>query len=83
MQVKYKIEFEKSAVKFIAKQPRKEQIRLYRAINALPNGDTAKLSGKVQLYRLRVGGYRIIYSMNNEHLIIRAIEVGSRGDVYK
>jgi len=79
----YKINIGKSALKFINKQPQKEKVRLYRAIYALPNGDVIKMAGSRDLFRLRVGGYRVIYSMENDTLVIHVIEVGSRGDVYK
>lgn len=81
--MKYRIEIEKTAQKFIAKQPRHEQLRLYKAIYALPQGDTLKMSGKHALYRLRVGTYRVIYSFDAGVMLIRIIEIGNRGDVYK
>lgn len=81
--MKYRIEIEKAAQKFILKQPRHEQLRLYKAINALPQGDILKMSGKHALYRLRVGTYRVIYSFDEGILLIRIVEVGNRGDVYK
>lgn len=34
-------------------------------------------------FRLRVGDYRIIYTVNDNVLIVRVIEVGNRGDIYK
>lgn len=81
--MRYSIVIEKDAVKFITKQPIKEKTRLLSAIYMLPDGDVIKMSGKHSLYRLRVGSYRIIYTVENEKLLIRVIEVGNRGDVYK
>jgi len=79
----YKIIIEKIAVKFISKQPLKEKNRLLRSIYSLPKGDTIKMSGKYNLFRLRVGSYRVVYSIEDSNLIIRVVEVGNRGDVYK
>ena len=81
--MKYKIAIEKAALKFIIKQPPKEKDRLMQAIHSLPDGDIIKMSGKYNLYRLRVGAYRIVYSVEEDKLIIRIIEAGNRGDVYK
>jgi len=79
----YKIIIDKLALKFISKQPPKEKRRLMQSIYFLPDGDTIRLSGKGNLFRLRVGSYRIIYSIEKDNLIIRVIEAGNRGDVYK
>ena len=79
----YKIEFEKAAQKFLAKQDKEQRIRLYKAISQLPNGsDIKKLQGH-NLYRLRVGNYRIIYSRDDIIKIIVVENMDNRGDVYK
>ena len=80
------IEFEKSAKKFIAKQPPEQQERLLKAINGLPeNGDIKKMKGYKSLYRLRVGDYRVLYSVNNkgELTVVTVSDVDNRGQVYK
>jgi len=79
----YRIIIDKSALKFILKQPPKEKNRLMNSINNLPGGDTIKMSGKYNLFRLRVGSYRIVYSVEDDKLVIRVIEAGNRGDIYK
>lgn len=79
----YKIEFTKSALKFLKKQPTNQNIRLLSAINKLPDGDTKKLKGDNEWYRLRVGDYRVIYTINNDILLITVINIGNRGQVYK
>ena len=79
----YNIVIEKAVLKFISKQPPKEKNRLMQSICRLPDGDTIKMSGKYNLFRLRVGSYRIIYSIEEAKLIIRVIEAGNRGDIYK
>ena len=58
------------------------QLRIIKAINQLPLGDVKKLQGNTEDYRLRVGDYRIIFSKDDEILIILIIEIAPRGEVY-
>ena len=79
----YKIVIQKKAKKFIDKLPKNEKIRVVRAIEKLPDGeDIKKLKGHDQLLRLRVGDYRIIYTVDNGELIVIVIDVGNRGEIY-
>lgn len=41
------------------------------------------MQGYSGFYRLRVGDYRVIYTIIEDVLLIRVVEVGNRGDVYK
>ncbi len=41
------------------------------------------MKGYTGLYRLRVGDYRVIYTVNNGELVVYVIDVGNRGDIYK
>ncbi len=80
----YKIVIEKPALKFLQKQPPAQRERLLRAIQALPGeGDIKPMAGYKDLYRLRVGTYRVIYTVENDVLIVRVLNAGNRGDVYK
>lgn len=79
----YKIVIEKRAEKFIRKQPKTAQVRLLSAISQLPSGDIKPLKGHDNLFRLRVGDYRILYTIDNEVLIICVIDAGNRGDIYQ
>lgn len=79
----YKIIIKKKAKKFIDKLPKNERIRVAKAIEALPNGeDIKKLKGYSNLLRLRVGDYRIIYTVNNGELLVIVIDAGNRGEIY-
>ena len=42
-----------------------------------------KLAGEQDRYRLRVGRYRIIYSIGDAELLIVVVRVGHRKDVYR
>lgn len=54
------------AKKFIDKLPKGEKQRVVTAISNLPNDeDIKKVKGHNELLRLRVGDYRIIYTVNH------------------
>ena len=49
--------------------------------NPRPNG-YRKLKGRLG-YRLRIADYRIIYSINDNELIVNVINIGHRKDIYE
>ncbi len=82
----YTVVIEKLAEKFIMRLAQPEKERVLRAIHELPHkGDIKRLQGKKSrgMYRLRVGDYRIIYTVNSGQLIVCVIDAGNRGDIYK
>jgi mRNA interferase RelE/StbE len=44
--------------------------------------DIKKLTGR-DGYRLRMGGWRALYRMENDQLIIEVVKIGPRGDIYR
>ena len=81
---KYKVEIKRSAVKEIKKIPSADLKRIMAVIGALsqdprPMG-SIKLSGKEQ-YRLRCGNYRILYTIEDQVLVVYVVKVGHRKDV--
>jgi mRNA interferase RelE/StbE len=85
--VNYRIEFVKQAVKQFKALPNQEQQRLKPKIDALakeprPTG-VVKLSGQDELYRIRVGNYRVIYNIEDNQLLILVVKIGHRRDVYR
>jgi mRNA interferase RelE/StbE len=42
-----------------------------------------KLAGKANRYRVRVGSYRIVYSIDEEDKSITVVRVGHRKEVYR
>lgn len=82
--MKYTILIERPAEKFITKLPRPEKERVLRAIAKLPEeGDRKAMQGHPGLYRLRVGAFRILYTVDNGKLLVCVVDAGNRGDVYK
>ena len=79
----YTITFEKAAQKFLKKQSPKTQKAILCAIANLPGGtDIKKLKG-YDLYRMRVGNIRVIYTIDNDVKIINIENIDNRGNVYK
>lgn len=79
----YRIIIKKKAKKFIDRLPLNEKKRIVAAIELLPNGeDIKKLKGHNDLLRLRVGEYRIIYTVDHWELIVMVIDAGNRGEIY-
>lgn len=82
----YSIQIKPSAQKDLLKLPPQTQTRLLDAIQTLsvnprPSG-IKKLQGH-ELYRLRVGDYRIIYAIQDQELLILVATIGHRKDVYR
>lgn len=83
---KYKIFFRKSVFKDFRPIPKKQLQSIVRRIDGLaedprPRG-CEKLSGKEQ-YRIRQGTYRIIYSIEDEKLIVEVVKVAHRREAYR
>ena len=79
----YQFIIKKPAKKFIDGLPGNERQRIVDAIERLPdNGDIKRLQGHDDLFRLRVGPYRIIYAVDNGRLVVYIIDAGSRGQIY-
>lgn len=83
---KYKIEFKKTAVKELKSVPDKDIKKIITKIKLLeenprPNG-CIKLTGKEQ-YRIRQGNYRILYSIEDDRLIIFVVKIAHRKNVYR
>lgn len=81
--MKYQIKIEKDAQKFLKKLPRPDETRVLKAIAKLPDeGDRKQMKGHPGFFRLRVGDYRIIYTVDNGQLIVRVVDAGNRGQIY-
>jgi mRNA interferase RelE/StbE len=85
--VAYRVEFLKTAAEELAALPKADQRRIAARIDALrdnPRPPGVKmLAGGDKLYRLRVGDYRLIYSIDGKKLVVLVIRIGHRKDVYR
>lgn len=82
----YKIIVKKSVAKDLRNIAKKDIQRILTAIQDLADNprppQSKKLSGQ-ERYRLRQGNYRIMYSIEDEKLVICVVKVGNRRDVYR
>jgi mRNA interferase RelE/StbE len=42
-----------------------------------------KLQGEEDLYRVRVGDYRVLYRVEDERLVVLVVNIGHRRDIYR
>lgn len=84
---KYTIVFSKSADKSLSYLDKQTQQRILEKVKELKthheNLDIKKLKSHNALYRLRVGQFRIIYTIQHEQIIIFIVAVGHRRDIYQ
>ena len=81
----YEVEFKASAAKEFRKLPPDIKARIRKAIGALqadprPAG-VKKLAGETNLYRIRIGEFRVIYEIDDEAKILVVTRVRHRRDV--
>lgn len=83
---RYQVIVTPAARKGLCSLPRAAQDRIVPRVDALgeeprPHG-VEKLKGSTDLYRIRIGDYRVIYRIADAVLIVTVIRVGHRKDVY-
>jgi len=84
----YKILFTKSADKTLRKLPRELAQRIRQRLDDIAKNPYAKHLDVTKLqnrpgFRLRVGGWRVIYEIERDELIILVLRIGTRGEVYR
>ncbi|MFO7818571.1 MAG: type II toxin-antitoxin system RelE family toxin [Thermodesulfobacteriota bacterium] len=87
MKAIYSIFWKTSAKKELKRIDKSDIPKIISAIEELSKdpfpANTKKYSGTNHTYRIRVGDYRVIYSILKDILTIEVIKVGHRKDVYK
>jgi len=76
-----------AAEKQMRRLPAKIHARVLSALDGLkenprPRG-SKKLKGEDNLWRIRVGDYRVVYTIEDDKLIILVVRVAHRRDVYQ
>lgn len=83
----YSVEVTPHAEFQIKALPKKEQAKILKRAYKLaeeprPAG-VKKLKGTDSLYRIRQGDWRIVYTIEDDRLLILVVKVGHRKDVYR
>jgi mRNA interferase RelE/StbE len=82
----YEILFKESVLKDLKKIPKNDLEKILSRIEKLGDDPRSmgceKLTGE-ELYRIRQGKYRIVYSIQDNELTVWVIKVGHRNDVYR
>ena len=83
----YRVQIQKPAKRVLARLPQDLLRRITAAISALayeprPFG-YRKLAGVEDSYRIRVGDWHIIYTIEDDILLVVVIEVAPRGGAYR
>jgi mRNA interferase RelE/StbE len=85
----YRIEFVKSAEKEFARLPGRIRSKVTEALSLLAQNpysellNVKKLKGAAEVFRFRIGDYRVLYEVRNKSLVVVVIKIGNRRDVYR
>jgi mRNA interferase RelE/StbE len=83
----FAVEFLPSAARDLAALERSMQRRITRRIDQLasdPRGfGSVKLRGAKDIWRSRVGDYRILFRIEDDRLVVLVIKFAHRRDVYR
>jgi mRNA interferase RelE/StbE len=84
----YRVLIKPSAAKEIeAVDQKKDRRRIVASILALADdprpAGCEKLSGQTDRYRIRVGRFRVVHSIDDDELVVLVVRVAHRKDVYR
>jgi len=84
----YTVSIKPKAEKYLAGiHDRRLYRRLRDAIGGLASNPRSpgsiKLQGEDELYRLRVGDYRILYEIQDTILLVLVVQIGHRREIYR
>ncbi len=85
--MKFDIEYSNQAKKFLAKCEKDVTVRILRAIESLGEGPSSrgvkKIKGSENLFRLRVGDYRVLYELDRSEKLLGIVKIDKRPRAYR
>lgn len=82
---RYKLVIDPKNDKFIRKQDPQTQARIYKAVKNLganPRPPGVRKMVDYPGWRIRVGGTRILYTINDREKVVRIYKLAPRGEAY-
>ena len=84
----YRLKYRRQAKNYLARLPLKTKTAIVNKVHELAeNPDNPALKVEIlegrQGFRLRLGQYRVIYTRQDDQLILEVVKIRSRGDIYK
>lgn len=83
----YTILFKKSAAKQLRQLPKSILKKVASAIDDLADdprpANCKKLKGVEETYRIRIGDYRVLYTVDDSIVTVEVVKVGNRKDIYE
>ncbi len=84
---RYEVAFKPGAKKQLEKLPTGIRIQIFEKIKALQDqprpAGVKKLEGGDSFYRISVGDYRVIYSIEGDKLLVLILRIANRREVYR
>ena len=82
----FKIEISRKVLKFLEKTNKDDVKRILEGIQKLKEPFSIpyeKLKGRSDIYRIRIGDYRVIYYVDKDNRVVLVLKVDLRERVYK
>lgn len=83
----YRLAIKREAAKYLANLDKPTRARIENALDKLtsepPEGNIRPMEGLDKWFRLRVGQFRVVVTIDNAERVIYVSVIGPRGDVYK
>lgn len=82
---RYTVEYRRAALRELGRLPLKQREKVVDRIDALemnPRPRGSKLTGYVDLYRIRSGVYRVVYQLSDDPPLVTIARVRHRRDAY-
>ena len=83
----YRLELKPSAAKSLSRLPKTVQRAIAAVLEEVTENPrhrgVTKLAGEEDLYRVRAGDYRVVYTIRDQVLLVLVVRIAHRKEVYR